>query len=118
MASTAILFGLEQIKANSGANTTLIFEEINKELEEHLLEQSINTDSTDGVFDFLEALTNCVQEDFGELIGEVSDKKRFVRALTGIFALLLNTKVDTVDKIKEILKIVVETTLKTWREQK
>ena len=53
MASTAILFGLEQIKANSSANTTLIFEEINKELEEHLLEQSINTDSTDGVFDFL-----------------------------------------------------------------
>ena len=115
MASAAILFGLEQIEADSGADTTLIFKEINKELEEHLLEQSINTDSTDGVFDFLEALTNCVQEDFGELIGEGSDKKRFVRAL---FALLLNTKVDIADKIKEILKIAVETTLKTWREQK
>ena len=118
MASAAILFGLEQIEADSGADTTLIFKEINKELEEHLLEQSINTDSTDSVFDFLEALTNCVQEDFGELIGEGSDKKRFVRALTCIFALLLNTKVDIADKIKEILKIAVETTIKTWREQK
>ena len=114
MASTENLFGFEQIEVNSGVDAKLIFEEINKELEEYLLEKSINTDSADGDFDFLEALSNRVQEDFDELIGEVNDKKQFIKALTGIFALLLNTKVDTADKIKKILEIAVETTLKIW----
>ena len=66
MASTENLFGFEQIEVNSGVDATLIFEEINKELEEYLLEKSINTDSADGDFDFLEALSNRVQEDFDE----------------------------------------------------
>ena len=34
MASTENIFGFEQIEADSGVDTTLIFEEINKELEE------------------------------------------------------------------------------------
>lgn len=54
-----------------------------------------------------------VQEEFNELIDGNSDKKQFESSLTRIFALLLNTKVETADKIKKILKIVVETTLKT-----
>lgn len=70
MESTENLFGFEQIEVDSGVDTTLIFEEINKEYEEHLLEKSTNTDSTDSVFDFLELLSNRVQEDFNELIGE------------------------------------------------
>ena len=114
MASTQNLFSFEEIEADSVVDTTPIFGDINKELEEYLLEKSIDTYSTDGVFDFLEALSNRVQEDFDELIGEDTDKKRFIKALTRIFALLLNTKVDTADKIKRILKIVVETTLKIW----
>ena len=106
LASTQNLFGFEQIEADSGVDATPIFEEIIKELEEYLLEKN-------GVFDFLEALSNRIQEDFDELIGEDTDKKLFIKALTCIFALLLNTKVDTMNKIKRILKIVVETTLKT-----
>ena len=54
-----------------------------------------------------------VQEEFNELIDGESDKKQFESSLTRIFVLLLNTKVETADKIKKILKIVVETTLKT-----
>ena len=54
-----------------------------------------------------------VQEEFNELIDGNSDKKQFESSLTRIFALLLNTKVETADKIKKTLKIVVETTLKT-----
>ena len=73
-------------------------------------EKSINTDSTDGVFDLLETLSNHVQEDFDELISEDTDKKRFVKALTHIFASSFNTKVDTADKIKRILKIAIEMT--------
>ena len=37
MASTKNFFGFEQIEANSVVDPTLIFEEINKELEEYLL---------------------------------------------------------------------------------
>ena len=70
---------------------------------------------TDRVFDLLENLTNRLQKNFDKLIEEDNDKKRFVKALTSIFALLLNTKVDTADEIKRILKTAVETTLKTWR---
>ena len=116
--STTNLFGFEQIESKSGVDTTLIFEEINKELEENLLEKRIGTYSTDSVFDFLETLTNHLKEDFEGLIGEDTSKNRFVRGLTRIFALLLNTKVDTGDKIKKILKIAVETTLKIWQETK
>ena len=111
MASNDNLFGLEQIEVdNTNVDTTRIFRKIHKEAGEYLTGET-DTDSTDGIFDFLENLTNCLQVDFHELIGEDNDKKRFVKTLTRIFALLLNTKVDTADKIKRILKIIVETTL-------
>ena len=115
MGSSNNLFGLEQIEVdNKNFDTTRIFEEIHKEIGEFLTGE-INSDSTDGVFDFLENLTNHLLEDFDELIGEGNDKKRFVKALTRIFALLLNTKVDATDKIKRILKIAIEMTLKIWQ---
>ena len=118
MTSSENLFGFEQIEADSSAETTFIFEEISKELEEYLLEKGIYSDSIDGVFDFLESLTNRLQEDFDEIIGQDAEKKRFVRALRGIFTLLLNTKFDTAEKIKRILESAVETTLKIWQGQK
>ena len=113
MASRSNLFELEQIEVhNTSVDATRIFEEIHKEITDYLIGEGNNADSTDGVFDFLENLTNGLQEDFDELIGEDTDKKCFVKALTRIFAMLLNTKVDKADKIKRILKIAIETTLK------
>ena len=38
--------------------------------------------------------------------------------MSKIFALLLNTRVDTADKIKRIIKIAIQTTLKIWQEPK
>ena len=111
MESSTNLFGLEQIDDKKILDTSLIFEEINRELEEYLLEKSEDSDSTDEVFVFLKELSNRVQDGFDELIGEDTDKKRPIEALMCIFALLLNTKVDTANKIKKILKIAVETTL-------
>ena len=73
MISTENLFGFEQIEVDDEVDTTLIFEEINKELEEYLLEKSIDNNSTDGVFDFLESLTNRVEKYFHELMGEDTD---------------------------------------------
>ena len=101
MEATNNLFGLEQKHVDIKIDSTLIFEEIRKELKEYLLEQSVNSDSTDSVFDFLAMLSDRIQEEFDKLFEGDSNKKRFLRALKRIFALLLNTKVDMPDKIKK-----------------
>ena len=118
MASGDNLFSLEQVKVdNTSVDVTRISEKIHKEIGEYLIGE-INTDSTDSVLDLLENLTNCLPEDFDELIGEDNNKKRFVEALTRIFTLLLNTKVDMTVKVKRIVKIAIETTLKIWQGPK
>ena len=111
MALSKNLFGFEETDVSSTSDSTLIFEEIRKEAEEYLLEESDDTDSTDGIFHFLSTLSDKIQEEFD------TNKKHFFRALTRIFALLLNTKVDTPEKIKRILKIAVETTITIWSGQ-
>ena len=95
----------------------IIFESITNELKEFILDE-VEADAEHGFFNIVDDLANKLQEDYEELIGEDNDKKRFDRSLTHVFALLLNTKVDTVDKIKKILKIAVGTTLKIWQGQK
>ena len=88
------------------------------ELEENLFEEQVESDAEDGLSSIVESVTNRLQEDYDELIGDDTDKKRFIKSLTRVFALLLNTKVNTVDKIKKILRIAVETTLKIWQGPK
>ena len=117
MESSKNLSGFSQIGTVTNVDTILIFEGIRKELEGYLLEQSDDTDSTDGVLDFLAALSDKIWEEFEELLDGDSDKKRFLMVLTRIFALLLNTKVDMPEKIKKILKIAIETTVKLWSGQ-
>ena len=95
-----------------------LFEEIKKELEVFLSKKNNDTDSTDSIFDFLSQISNSIQEEFDELLSGESVKKRFIKAMSKIFALLLNTRVDTVDKIKRIIKIAIQTTLKIWQEPK
>ena len=104
------LFKFEQKGAGLDTNNTLIFEEITRELEAYLARES-EADLTDGVFDFLTTLANQVQEEFDEILDGDSNKKRFRRALSKIFTLLLITKVDTAKKIKKILKIGIETVI-------
>ena len=118
MGASEDLFSLEQIGAGIETDNTLIFEEITRELEAYLSRESDNADSTDGVFDFLTSLADQVQGEFEELIDGDSNKKHFLRALSKTFALLLNTKVDSAEKIKKILKIAIETTIKIWSEPK
>lgn len=107
------LFESEQSWAGVETNNALVFEEITRELEAYLVRESSDQDSTDGVSDHFSSIFDAVQEEF-ELIRGDDDKKRFLQALSRIFALLLNTKVDTAEKIKIILKIAIETTLKVW----
>ena len=63
-------------------------------------------------------MTSRLQEGYDEIIGNNTNEKCFIRSLTRIFALLLHTKVDTINKIKEILRFAIETTLKIWQGPK
>lgn len=76
----------------------MIFEEITKELEENLLRESDDTDSADGIFNFLTTSSDQIRGEFEELLDSNNNKKRFPRALSKIFALLLNTKVNAAEK--------------------
>ena len=107
---------LEEFTKIYKESQALLFEEINKELEAFLSRENNDNDATDRVFDFLSQSSDSVQEEFDKLLTADSDKKRFVRVMPRILALLLNTKVDTTEKIKRIIKIAIETTLKIWKE--
>ena len=96
-------------------NQAILFEEINRELEAFLTKESNDKDVTHGFLDLLSTISDSVQEEFEELVGGNSDRKRFVRALSKIFTLLLNMKVDTAEKIKRI-KVAVEMRIKIWQE--
>ena len=107
---------LEEFTKIDKESQALLFEEINKELEAFLSRENNDNDARDRVFNFLSQSSDSVQEEFDKLLAADSDKKRFVRVLPRILALLLNTKVDTTEKIKRIIKIATETTLKIWQE--
>ena len=70
------LFGFEHTEVSSEIDSTLIFEEIRKEVEEYLLGESDSTELTDRVFDFLTTLYEKIQEEFDKLLDSDSNKKR------------------------------------------
>ena len=89
-----------------------------KRIREFLLRENNNADSTDSVFEFLVEISNQVQEEFDKLLGEDTNKKRFLRSLSKIFDLVLNIIVNIAEKIKKIIKIALETTVKMFSGQK
>ena len=80
--------------------------------------RSKNNDNNakDRIFDIFGEIGESIQEDFKEVVGISNDKQAFVRALAKIFLLLLNTNVNTIGRIRKIVEIDIETTLKIWQE--
>ena len=111
------LFSSEQKQTPTEIDNIVIFNEIRKDLEDYLLEQSEDVNSTDGVFEFLSSLSEKIQEEFNKLLGEDNDK-RFIKELAKVLALLLNRKFNTAEKIKKILKVAIETTINIWSRQR
>ena len=99
-------------------NAPSLFKEMKKELKEFLLGQQFEGDSTEGAFDLLGNLTKDYKKILMKLLEETPKKKSMIRSLMRILTLLLNTKVDSVNKIKRILKIAINTTLRLWSGQK
>ena len=96
-------------------NQVRLFEELNKELAAFLTKETNDKEVTE-VIDFLSTIFDSVHKEFFKIVSDDSDKKRFLKALSRMFMLLLITKVDTAEKIKRIIKIAIETTLKIWQE--
>ena len=111
------LFSSEQKQTPTEIDSIVIFNEIRKDLEDYLLEQSEDVNSTDGVFEFLSSLSEKIQEEFNKLLGEDNDK-RFIKELAKVLALLLNRKFNIAEKIKKILKVAIETTINIWSRQR
>ena len=97
---------------------TKILEEITAAIAEHVIYENNYNDATDGIFDALGGIAESIEKDFEELVGTSNDKRVFIRSLTKIFPLLLNTNANTAEKIRKKLKIAIETTLKIWQEPK
>ena len=92
----------------------LILEEITSNLEKYLKEESDDKDTADGILDVITGLSETVTGEFEDLLEGDDDKKRFLKSLSKIFALLLNTKVGTADQMKKIIRLAIETTIKIW----
>ena len=95
-------------------NQSILFEEINKELEAFFTKEFNKKDVTDGVLDLLSIISDSFQEEFDRLISGDSNTKRFFRALSKKFALLLNRKINATRKIQRLIKVAIETTTKKW----
>ena len=91
---------IDDQKNNPDINSLSLFQEIERTLGENLSEEKSEGDLTDGAFSFIENLTNKLQTEFDETIEKDGGKKQLIRFLTKISIILLNTKVDSVDKIK------------------
>ena len=66
---------LEDEKKETQIDATFLFQELERDLGEYLLDQQLEWDSTDGAISFIENLTNRIQEEFDETIGEDGEEK-------------------------------------------
>ena len=66
---------LEDEKKETQIDATFLFQELERELGEYSLDQQLEWDSTDGAISFIENLTNRIQEEFDETIGEDGEEK-------------------------------------------
>lgn len=96
-------FGYPKVEL-SNTDRTVLFVEITWEIEEYLSKEIDDADSKDGAFEALTTFSEQVEEEFDELLGEDTDKKWLYKSLSKIFAILLNAKVSTANKIKNIIK--------------
>ena len=115
------LFEIEVENISNGEGLSFypasIFQEIKQEVSQKLFNTENGDDSTDGPLNFIENLVNNLQTEFDKTLGENVDKRLFVRSLTKIFTILLSVKADSTEKIKQMIKIAINTFLKLWSGQ-
>ena len=108
MSAETCLCNYLEINEIVGSDSCQILEEITNNLENHLKEEKKDAEVTDGIFDTITAISDKVRGEFEDLLEGDNNKKRFLKSMSKIFALLLNTKVGTADKKRKIIGIAIE----------
>ena len=100
--------------ASETTDQTRLFHAISKEIEAFLAEQSKDKGETDGILDFLSTISDPVQNELDDLLSSDSGKKDLLRGF-GEYPRYYSTEKSTLPKkIKKIIKIAIEITLKIW----
>ena len=109
------LFDIEftELKTENSKLPTYLFEEIESELTNIVIEESIP--ETGGAFELIKNIVDNVRSEIENFI-ENEDLKKFLYVLTKVFTLLLNVKVDNINKIINIVKLAISSILKKWSE--
>ena len=101
-----------EIKTENSGLPTYLFEEIETELTNLVIDESSPEEETDGAIELIKNIVDNVRSDIQNLV-ENDDLKKFLHILTKI---LLNVKVDNSDKIIKIVKLAISSILRKWSE--
>ena len=95
----------------NGRLPTYLFEEIESELTNLIIDESSPEEETDGAIELIKNIVDNVRSEIENFV-ENEDLKKFLHVLTKVFTLLLNVKVDNSDKIIKIVKLAISSILK------
>ena len=111
------LFEMEfsEIKTENSGLSTNLFEEIETELSNLIIDESSPEEETDGAIELIKNIVDNVRSEIEHLV-ENDDLRKFLHVPTKAFTLLLNVKVDNSDKIIKIVKLAISSVLRKWSE--
>ena len=111
------LFNIEftELKTENSKLPTYLFEVIESELTNIMIDESSPEEETDGAFELIKNIVDNVRSEIENFV-ENEDLKKFLYVLTEVFTLLLNVKVDNARKIINIVKLAISSILKSWSE--
>ena len=111
------LFEMEfsEIKTENSGLSTYLFEEIETELSNLIIDESSPEEETDGAIELIKNIVDNVRSEIEHLV-ENDDLRKFLHVLTKVFTLLLNVKVDNSNKIIKIVKLAISSVLRKWSE--
>ena len=104
-----------EIKTENSGLPTYLFEEIESELTNLIIDESRPEEETDGAFKVIKNIVDNFRSKIENFV-EKEDSKKFLHVITKIFTLLLNVKVDNSDKIIKIVKLAIWSILRKWSE--
>ena len=104
-----------ELKKENSKLPTYLFEEIESELTNIIIDESSPEEETDGAFELIRNIVDNVRSEIENFV-ENEDLKKFLYVLTKVFTLLLNAKVDDTEKIINIVKLAISSILKNWSE--
>ena len=104
-----------ELKKENSKLPTYLFEEIESELTNIIIDESSPEEETDGAFELIRNIVDNVRSEIENFV-ENEDLKKFLYVLTKVFTLLLNIKVDNTEKIINIVKLAISSILKKWSE--